>query len=50
MSPVPPLAKHLTAVEREWFQAVLAERSEDQLGPPPPGIREQTDGATGFDG
>jgi uncharacterized damage-inducible protein DinB len=31
------LAKHLTAVEREWFQAVLAERSEDQLGPPPAG-------------
>lgn len=31
------LAKHLTAVEREWFQAVLAGRSADELGPPPPG-------------
>jgi uncharacterized damage-inducible protein DinB len=31
------LAKHLTAVEREWFQAVLAGRSEDELGPPLPG-------------
>ena len=31
------LAKHLTAVEREWFQAVLAGRSEDELGPRPPG-------------
>ena len=31
------VAKHLTAVEREWFQALLAGRSEDELGPPPPG-------------
>jgi uncharacterized damage-inducible protein DinB len=31
------LAKHLTAVEREWFQAVLAGRSEDDLGAPSPG-------------
>lgn len=31
------LAKHLTAVEREWFQAVLAGRSEDELGAPPSG-------------
>ncbi|HEV2255502.1 MAG TPA: DinB family protein [Streptosporangiaceae bacterium] len=31
------LAKHLAAVEREWFQVVLAGRSEDELGAPPPG-------------
>ena len=31
------LAKHLTAVEREWFQAKLAERSADDLSPPSPG-------------
>ena len=31
------LVKHLTAVEREWFQLVLAGRPEDGLGPPPAG-------------
>ena len=29
------LVKHLTAVEREWFQVVLAGRSEAELGAPP---------------
>jgi uncharacterized damage-inducible protein DinB len=29
------LVKHLAAVEREWFQVVLAGRSEEELGPPP---------------
>jgi hypothetical protein len=28
------LVKHLTAVEREWFQVVLAGRSEAELGAP----------------
>jgi uncharacterized damage-inducible protein DinB len=28
------LVKHLAAVEREWFQAVLARRSAEELGPP----------------
>jgi|SRR5580658_10262376 uncharacterized damage-inducible protein DinB len=28
------LVKHLTAVEREWFQVVLAGRSADDLGEP----------------
>jgi uncharacterized damage-inducible protein DinB len=31
------LIKHLAAVEREWFQAVLAGRVEDEPGAPPPG-------------
>jgi uncharacterized damage-inducible protein DinB len=26
------LVKHLTAVEREWFQAILAQRSPDETG------------------
>jgi uncharacterized damage-inducible protein DinB len=30
------LVKHLAAVEREWFQVVLAGRAEDELGAPPP--------------
>ncbi len=30
------LARHLTAVEREWFQVVLAGRSEDGPAAPPP--------------
>jgi uncharacterized damage-inducible protein DinB len=30
------LAKHLAAVEREWFQVVLAGRPEDEPGAPPP--------------
>ncbi len=29
------LVKHLAAVEREWFQVVLAGRSVEELGPPP---------------
>ncbi len=29
------LVKHLAAVEREWFQVVLAGRSRDELGAPP---------------
>jgi uncharacterized damage-inducible protein DinB len=29
------LVKHLAAVERDWFQVVLAGRSEDELGTPP---------------
>ena len=28
------LVKHLAAVEREWFQVVLAGRSDDELGEP----------------
>jgi uncharacterized damage-inducible protein DinB len=31
------LAKHLAAVEREWFQVVLAGRSADEPGAPPSG-------------
>ncbi len=31
------LVKHLAAVEREWFQVVLAGRSADELGQPPRG-------------
>ena len=31
------LAKRLTAVEREWFQLVLAGRPEDGLRSPPQG-------------
>jgi uncharacterized damage-inducible protein DinB len=31
------LVKHLAAVEREWFQVVLAGRPEDGLGAPPQG-------------
>lgn len=27
------LVQHLTAVEREWFQLVLAQRSHDEIGP-----------------
>src|SRR5580692_2415300 len=30
------LIKHLAAVEQEWFQGVLAGRSEDELGTPAP--------------
>ena len=29
------LAKHLAAVEREWFQVVLAQRAEEEVGAPP---------------
>jgi uncharacterized damage-inducible protein DinB len=29
------LIKHLTAVEREWFQVILAGRTEEELGDPP---------------
>jgi uncharacterized damage-inducible protein DinB len=31
------LAKHLAAVEQDWFKAVLAGRSEDDPGAPSPG-------------
>ncbi len=30
------IVKHLAAVEREWFQVVLAGRGEDELGAPAP--------------